>query len=232
MEPHARAHTEQMGQASTSQLQLIRAPPAPADLRARGQDPSALLRTASTSIPHVNRTDVETHRRPAFDVRLPTRLLLALFSDRTCRGQSFAQIAAAQLALLPGFRLKTVGRQAEGRVFKRSSSRARRATRSELLLFRASLEPVLLASLFPVLAAAAPTCSFPRVHVCANAGSMVPDGRTARRSGTRGVLCGIPSCSGPMMRRMQVWPTQHVRGASQNIDTQFCGRADVVVNRK
>lgn len=29
-----------------------------------------------------------------------------------------------------------------------------------------------------------------------------------------------------------MWPRQHVHGASRDIDTQLCGRADVVVNRR
>jgi hypothetical protein len=121
MELHARAHTEHMRQASTSQLQTIQAPPAHANLRARGyyKTPGALLRMTFTSTPRVNRTNVETLRRPSFDVRLPAHLLPSLSSERTCQGQSFAQIArshATQLALLPGYRLKKVGRRAEGRV--------------------------------------------------------------------------------------------------------------------
>ncbi len=93
-------------------LQTVRAPPAHADLRAHGQDPGALLCTALTNTPRVNRTDVET-LRPSFGVRPPVHLLPSLSSDRRCRGQRFAKIAqadAVQLARLPGFDLKKVAR--------------------------------------------------------------------------------------------------------------------------
>jgi len=84
--------------------------------------------------PRVNRTDVETLRCPSFD-----------------KFGQITQSKAAQLALLSGFHLKKFGRQAEGRG---PSSRARRATRSQSLLFRAS-------SLIPAAAAPpAATCEF------------------------------------------------------------------------
>jgi len=75
--------------------------------------PDALLRTALTSIPRVNKTDVET-LRASFGVRQncpPSPYTLS--SDRTCQPQSFAKIAqadSAQLARLPGFGPKNVAR--------------------------------------------------------------------------------------------------------------------------
>ena len=105
----------------------------------------------------------------------------------TCQGQSFAQ-----LALLLGFR-RTKGWRSSGPPSRCSSE--------------PSLEPALHASLIPVLAAATPTRSCPQACVCA-----VPDGRMARRSGARRVLCGWLSCSGPMIRMMQMYPRKHVSG--------------------
>jgi DNA excision repair protein ERCC-1 len=78
--------------------------------------PSALLRTALTSIPRVNKTDVET-LRASFGVRplFPLSSLPSLYSYTTLERhtQSFAKIAqadAAQLARLPGFGPKKVAR--------------------------------------------------------------------------------------------------------------------------
>ncbi|KAH9957569.1 restriction endonuclease type II-like protein [Russula dissimulans] len=79
---------------------------APTLIRERvDKTPGALLRTALTSIPRVNKTDVETLRTAIF----PT----LMFSIRIGDTQSFARIAqadAAQLARLPGFGPKKVVR--------------------------------------------------------------------------------------------------------------------------
>jgi DNA excision repair protein ERCC-1 len=78
--------------------------------------PSALLRTALTTIPHVNKTDVET-LRASFGVRTLSYPLVYIhipyWNGTHTHTQNFAKIAqadAAQFARLPGFGPKKVAR--------------------------------------------------------------------------------------------------------------------------
>src|SRR6266581_9534776 len=117
--PHhiARTHpracsADEAGQYLTTYKQSEHRPPTLIRERV-DKTPDALLRTALTSIPRVNKTDVET-LRASFGVRQncpPSPYTLS--SDRTCQPQSFAKIAqadSAQLARLPGFGPKKVTR--------------------------------------------------------------------------------------------------------------------------